>query len=81
MKLVKPSIQVREKQWDPRFYLGKLSDHEIKKQFVIKRKMAKRPSSTIKVDVEEKSITMRLYDLQLLWEQCNIPQFHRAYFL
>jgi hypothetical protein len=48
--------------------LGKLSDHEIKKQFVIKRKMVKRPSSTVKVDVEEKSITMRLYDLQLLWE-------------
>ncbi|CAD8204563.1 unnamed protein product [Paramecium octaurelia] len=81
MKLVKPPLQVREKQWDNRFYLGKLSDHEIKKQFMIKKKSVKRPTSTNKIVVDEKSLAIRLYELQLLWEQFRIPQFHRAYFL
>ncbi|CAD8200899.1 unnamed protein product [Paramecium pentaurelia] len=81
MKLVKPPFQIREKQWDNRFYLGKLSDHEIKKQFMIKKKSVKRPTSTNKIVVDEKSLAIRLYELQLLWEQFRIPQFHRAYFL
>ncbi|CAD8090787.1 unnamed protein product [Paramecium sonneborni] len=81
MKILKPPLQVREKQWDNRFYLGKLSDHEIKKQFMIKKKSVKRPTSTNKIVVDEKSLAIRLYDLQLLWEQFRIPQFHRAYFL
>ncbi|CAD8070630.1 unnamed protein product [Paramecium sonneborni] len=81
MKILKPPLQIKEKQWDNRFYLGKLSDHEIKKQFMIKKKSVKRPTSTNKIIIDEKSIAIRLYDLQLLWEQFHIPQFHRAYFL